>query len=260
MPRVLDDPTFLPAFLCAGPVVLWVMTLVSWMIQDELNPLEGALAIGMIVGLCFMGIASRIEWVAYGLLVGMIGGGVMLPLIRRRLHESAHAKIDVETIAQCYRSLDSNYRNIGAKVQLSRMCYRRKLYGPAMALMAEVISEAGEAIDSEKWTLSIWEKDHGRDLANHRIRCPKCLSWNAPSIRYCGHCGAAVLLLMSQGQLGRWVVLRGALWLWVIALAFLALSPYIVVTFSPMVAGAVIVLGLLLSGFLFVRILRPHAV
>lgn len=258
MGNVLENPILPFAVVSMIPAVAWMVSIVGWMISDEVGSLEGSFSIGLVFSLCILAITTTEVMVSMAASFSLLIAGAIYPLVRVHLHRRAHLMIDMDIMRSAYRQLDARSTNVGAKVQLAKICYKRRLIGPALALMKEAVADAPTALQDEKRTIEVWEAMHGRSLSARDIHCPRCSAPNKPSERYCRRCKSALLIGLARGgQLMDGTPLR-VFWVWVIAVATLILAPALAIILPRGVAIPSILALLVLSGLLLYRILRPN--
>jgi hypothetical protein len=253
---LLENPILPIAAISIFPAALWVVTIVGWLIGEEIGTFEGTFAIGLVFGLALLAIRSSDPMISLAACVSLVISGGVFPFIRTALNRREHLMIDIGQMKSAYRQLDAKATNVGAKVQLAKMCYRRGLHSSAMALMEEAVSAAPDLLEDEKRMLRTWESEHGPTAKERDVRCPKCMAMNRSSVRYCKRCGTALLISLAGGA----ALLRGeplrVFWMWTIAAAVLVVCPALALTLEPVPAILAVSLILLLSGILFYRILR----
>ncbi len=259
MESVLENPVLPFAIVSMIPAAAWVVSIIGWMISDEIGNVEGFFSIGLVFGLCVLAVTTSHVAIAMAACFSLLVAGGMYPLVRGQLNRRAHLMIDLDIMRSAYRQLDTKNTNVGAKVQLARMCYKRGMVGSAVALMDEAVGVAPNLLEDERRTLESWRALHGKTVSQRDVRCPKCNATNKPSERYCQHCKVALLInLAGGGQVLKGTPLK-VFWLWLVAVASLVVAPAL--AFSLAAAYAVpAILGLLtLSGLVLYRILRSPA-
>ncbi|MCH8273983.1 MAG: zinc ribbon domain-containing protein [Armatimonadetes bacterium] len=258
MPPILDSPTLFFAFLAIGPAAAWIVSIAGWMITDDVGLFEGLFGIGTVFGLFILAISTAEPFLSMAAVTALVIAAVLYPLVRVALYTRAHVRIDIELMWSAYRLLDAKRTNVGAKVQLAKMCYKRGLNGPAIALLKAAVESAPEMLKDERKVLRLWESEHGPKVAQYDVRCPKCGRPNAATSRYCRKCGTAHLIQLAGGTwLGSGVALR-AFWIWVVSVAAFVLAPALAVTLPPVVAIMSVVGVLVVSGVMFFRVLRGY--
>lgn len=259
MVTILDNPILPFAVVSMIPAVAWTVSIVGWMISDEVGSLEGTFSIGLVFSLCVLAITTTEVMVSMAACFSLLIAGAIYPLVKVHLHRRAHLMIDLDIMRSAYRQLDAKSTNVGAKVQLAKMCYKRGLIGPALALMKEAVADAPTALQDEKRTVDVWESMHGKSLSDREIRCPRCSATNKPSERYCRHCKSALLInLAGGGQLMNGTPLR-VFWVWVVAVATLIVAPALAIVLPPTYSIPAMAGLLLLSAIVLYRILRPNS-
>lgn len=254
---VLQNPGVIFGLLTLLPAALWTVTLVGWMITDEIGVFEGIFGIGAVLALLF--VSAQAKEPVFGILavLALVTAGILYPLIRSAISSRAHLQIDMDLMWSAYRLLDNKRTNVGAKVQLAKLCYKRGLIAPAVALLRDAIDVAPDLLKDERKTLRLWESElaHTGTTPNY-LQCPRCRHHNAINSRYCRHCGSAILLHLAGGSWIQNTLLLNAFYIWAITSAALILVPYALHALSPVYASLVIFAILAMSLLLFYRILR----
>ncbi len=238
------------------PAAVWAFALVGWMITDEIGSVEGWTGIGAVVGLVVVAFTTKIELLSLGACIGLWVAGVLYPLIRLGMINRANLQIDVEIMESAYRQLDEKNNDIGAKVQLARVLYKRGAHATAIGLLAEAVQSGPEGMDQEARTLRIWQSLHGESPKGRKIRCLRCGGLTPANERYCRKCTGPVLIYEAGGL----NVLRTAplkmFYVWLITVSLVILAPGFAVALPFPVAAACILALVLLAVLLMHRTAR----
>jgi hypothetical protein len=259
--NILHNPGLILGFFALFPAALWVVTLVGWMITDEIGMLEGIFGISAVLALLF--ITAQVKEPFFGMMavLALMVAGILYPVIRSAMSSRAHLQIDMDLMWAAYRLLDARRTNVGAKVQLAKLCYKRGLTASAIALLRDAVDSAPELLKDEKKVLQLWESEQARmGPTPSFLQCPKCLSPNTINSRYCRHCGVAILLHLAGRSWIQNTILLNAFYIWAITVAALVLVPYALHALPPVYAAIAIILILVMSTLLFYRILRRRPV
>ncbi|MFN8139164.1 MAG: hypothetical protein U0R49_05150 [Fimbriimonadales bacterium] len=229
-------PSFLYGFACILPAAIWIFSLVGWMIQDEIGPLEGWISIGVVLGLVVMAFTSKNETFSLISATSLWLGGAIYPFVKIAHTNRENLKIDVELMQAAYSQLDQKNNNVGAKVQLAKLLYKRGAYAHAIHLLTEATSAAPELLDEERRTLRMWESLHGKVAESRQIRCPKCSKLTPGTERYCRGCTGPVLIYAAGGLNVMSTAPMKMFYIWAAAVSIIVLVPGLAMTLPAGVA------------------------
>jgi len=256
MENSLSNPVLPFAIVSMIPAIIWVASIIGWMIADEVGTFEGLFSIGLVFGLCVLAVTTSEVMVSMSACFSLLIAGAIYPLVKYHLNQRAHLMIDIDIMRSAYRQLDTKATNVGAKVQLARMCYKRGVIGPAVAIMREAVESAPNVLEDEKRTLNAWESLHGKSVAEREVRCTKCFATNAPNTRYCKKCGTALLINLAGGGKALDGTPLRVFWVWLVAVSTLVMAPGLAIALPLGFAVPAIIALLILSALLLYRILR----
>ncbi len=259
--NILQNPGLIFGLLALIPATLWTVTLVGWMITDEIGVIEGIFGISAVLALLFITAQTKEPLFGITAVLALAVAGILFPFFQRAMSSRAHLQIDMDLMWAAYRLLDAKRTNVGAKVQLAKLCYKRGLLTPAIALLRDAVESAPELLKDEKKVLRIWESEQARaGSAQNVLQCPKCHFNNTVNSRYCRHCGSAILLHLAGGSWIQNNLVLNAFYIWAITVAALILAPYALHTLPPIYAALAIFVILTMSTLLFYRLLRRRPV
>src|SRR5687768_314904 len=118
--RISSEPFgFVSALLIWLPLGLWVVSLVQWMIQDELDILVGIVGIGVAIGLMVLTARPPDKRLPPVIFVCVIATVVLFPVVRQALLRRSLASMDNEIVERAYRLLKEKPANIGSEVKIA---------------------------------------------------------------------------------------------------------------------------------------------
>lgn len=255
--RISEHPfVFFGGCLVWVPVSIWVIGLVHWMIQGDIEVLFGLP--GVVAGIALGALTldppdPALSPVFFALAVLTV---ILFPMLRSALQTRELAQIDVDALARAYEALSEKPDNVGARLRAARVVADRGLPGHAAEIGAGALKGlAGSHFEGEERQITAWRAQGGYPGASRSIVCAVCGASNPPSDLYCRHCRAPFLLHWAQG---RWAVggLAGKLVAgWIAAVGGIVGIPVAALSLPPVASLAVIlavvatVLWLLWSAF-----------
>jgi hypothetical protein len=256
MPMLRDYVSDHPLFLVCGfivwiPVAVWVLGMVQWMIQGDLDVISGMLGSILAVVLGLFTMWPPVPALAPLFLFSVIAIIALYPFVRNILEKRAHVQIDVEAVERAYDSLDEKPGNFGARWRLAQVLYTRGVNGHAVAIAEDLLQGAdAQVFHDEMRILARWREDVRPDTIR-ALPCMECHTMCDPGELYCPRCNSKFLLDYAKGRwLGRRSV-RRLIALWVAGVAGLVGVPT-AATALPASAGVFVVPLLMLIAVLIV--------
>jgi hypothetical protein len=254
-----------PLALLAGcvvwvPIAVWVVALLQWAIQGDVDVLSAF--VGIVVGLALglTAITAKEPYMPPLILAGVLVTTVAFPVVRSTLTKRALDQIDVEAVAKAYDQLRQQPTNAPAKFKLAKTIYNKGMPAHALALAEDAIKSMPEAIyPEENRILKTWR--HYRIPANQRgpLACLECGVYNQPGMTHCQRCRAPFLLDHARGA---WVgrsLARKFVAAWVSIMVSLVGIPYVAGAF-PAAISIPAIIGLMgLAIFLIAVTFRSGA-
>lgn len=199
------------------PIAIWMVSLVHWTIQGELDLVVLVAAFFALVALGYATMnPPDPTWapVLFGLVLGSI---LIFPIVRSAFSRRALEALEVERAEQAYATLRLSPNDLGARMKLARVLFAKGFVGEAVKVAEPALEGlprrliADEIREFEAW------RYQAKDPALFRgTACLNCRTMNAPGEIYCSKCGAAFLLdalrgPFSRGGLGRKLIAAWAL-------------------------------------------------
>ncbi len=246
--RISEHPfVFFGGCLVWIPVSIWVIALVQWMIQGDIEVLFGlpGVVAGMALGALTLDPPNpALSPVFFATVVLTV---FLFPVLRSTLSARELAQIDLDALERAYEALGQKPDNVGARLRIARIVASRGLPGHAAAIGdAALRGLTGAYYDGEARQIGLWRAQGAYPGASRSIVCVECGASNPPGDLYCRYCRAPFLLHWAQG---RWAVggVAGKLVAgWIAAVAGIAGIPAAAVSLEPAWAIGVIV-GVLLA-------------
>jgi ribosomal protein L40E len=238
MPQLRDYVSDYPLYFVCGfivwlPVAVWVMGLVHWMIQGDLDVLSGFLGSVVAIVLGVFTMRPPVPALAPLFLLAVLAILGFFPYVRSMLEHRAHVQIDVEALERAYSALDLKPGNFGATWRLAQVLYQRGVVGHALAIAEDLLDGADpEIFHEELRILHRWQEDVRTDQIR-ALPCMECGKMNAPGTLYCSRCRSKYLLDYAKGRWFGTRSVRRLLAVWIAAVAGLVGVPTAATALEP---------------------------
>jgi ribosomal protein L40E len=245
--RIAQNPEVLiGGCITWGFLLVWIISLVHWTIQGEVDAPFGILGIivGLGLGIAVISPPAGAEYLTPIIAVAVAASVALYVPIRSAINRHELVAIDMEAIERAYRQLEERPNNVGAKFKIAKLVYGRGLHGHAITLADDALKTMPEDFFGEEHKLVDMWKRQGPDTASFRaLPCVECGSSNPPGELYCKKCGSKFLLDQAKG---RWVgraMVRKLLAVWIALLGVFIGIP-LALSALPTVPALVAVIGL----------------
>jgi ribosomal protein L40E len=199
-PEILIGGCITWAFL-----LVWIMSLLHWTIQGEIDTPFGILGMGLGLGLGILVISPPVgsEYLTPVVAVFVVASVALYVPIRSAVNRHELVAIDMDAIERAYDQLEERPNNVGARFKIAKLVYGRGLHGHAIKLADEALKSMPEDFFAEEHKIvDVWKRQ-AHDTASFRaLPCVECGSSNPPGELYCRKCGAKFLLDQAKG---RWI-------------------------------------------------------
>jgi hypothetical protein len=200
------------------PVTIWIVALIGWMIQGEVDVLIGFCGLALGVGIGALAFVSRNQEIAPYLLFASISMLLIVPLIRAFANKRELAQMDVEQIEKGYDQLDEKPDNVGAKFRIAKMLYQRGAVEQAVAIADKALEGLPKAIfEDEHRTVRTWKRTIVNAKAT-QVTCLRCGASNKLGDLYCYRCQGPLMLFYARGSWVHPVIFRRVLIVWMAAM------------------------------------------
>jgi len=253
---VLRDQIFNhPLSLIAGcaiwiPIGIWVLALVQWAVQGDVDVLSALAGILVGIGLGGTALLAREPYMAPLILIAVIITMAAFPMVRSSLNKRALDQIDVEAIERAYEVLGQRPGNAPAIFKLARTIYNKGMAGHAVALAEVAIQQMPEAIfPEENKILKTWRHYGAAKGPALPLNCLECGVPNNPGTTHCQRCGGPFLLQHARGA---WVgksLARKFVAAWVTIMVALVGIPFAAGAL-PAAASIPVIIGLMVLAIL----------
>lgn len=184
-------------------IAIWVMSLIGWMIQGDIDPLFGLPGIAVAFILGYFSFMPPSEVLRPFTAVATILTVVIFPFLRRTLNERALLAIDVEAMENAYDMLRLKPENHMIRFKLAKLLYERGHIESGLAVGADALRSMPENLFTDEHRIyGRWKRQNPQANLSRTIPCIDCGHPNPPSAITCERCGQPYLLDMARG---RWV-------------------------------------------------------
>lgn len=244
--HIFSNPLSLAAGLAIWvPIGIWVVALVQWAVQGDVDVLSAIAGIAAGIGLGGTALLARDPYMAPLILVAVVVTMIAFPVVRSSLNRRALNQIDVEAIERAYEMLAQTPGNASAKFKLAKTIYNKGMPAHALALAEDAIQNMPAALfQEENNILKKWRYYRIAPEQNVPLACLECGVKNHPGLTHCQRCGAPFLLDHARGA---WVgkgLARKFVAAWVAIIVALVGIPFVA---GSLPAGAAIpvIIGLM---------------
>lgn len=183
------------------PLAIWILSLVQWTIQGEVDGLTGFLGIATaaLMGyFCFTPPHPILPPVLFGVAVVAV---LFYPLIRSQMDRRAMIAIDIGQIERAYEQIRERPDNVGARLKLARLLYPRGLGGHCIAIAEQAVAGMPRDMFEEEFRqIDNWKSQLGNPTRFRSVPCLECGIPNEPGNIYCKKCKAPYLLHHAKGK------------------------------------------------------------
>ncbi|MCB8933148.1 MAG: hypothetical protein M9921_12530 [Fimbriimonadaceae bacterium] len=258
--RITEHPlVFFGGCVVWIPVAIWVISLVHWMIQGDIDVVFGIP--GVIAAFVLGGFTLNPPTPALSPVFLMVAvlGVVLFPSLRAALDRRALARIDDESLASAHDALKEKPDNVGARLRIARVIAQKGLPGHAAAIAYAALHGLPEAhFTAELREAAKWKAQGAYPDASRPIVCAACGESNGPGDLYCSRCRAPFLLDWAQGRWSGDRTARKLVAVWISAILAMVGIPSAAAALPPVVAVlAIVVLFALVGGVLWLAF-RPE--
>lgn len=198
--QIFNNPgSMLAGCLIWIPIGIWVLSLVQWAVQGDVDVLSAFAGILVGIGLGMTALISREAHMAPLILTAVVLTMLAFPVVRSALNKRALDQIDLDAIERAYEVLSQNPTNAPAKFKLARTIYNKGMPVQAIRIAEEAIQKMPEAtFPEENRILKTW-RGYRMPPGDGALNCPDCGTTNPGGEIYCIRCGARFLLEQARG-------------------------------------------------------------
>ncbi|MGI8922754.1 MAG: hypothetical protein ACR2HJ_01730 [Fimbriimonadales bacterium] len=245
----------------------WVITIVYWMLEGEIDSIKGAIVIAVALSLLPLGIWPPFPWLTALVLLCMIVGFLFVPFARSVYGTQMHRMIDTDELEKAYAAFGRDPGNVGARFEIARVLQKNGLFAQAIAIGDGAEKNLSTAIDPatngstrdrfyrEITLLRRW-KDDTPDRLSKAIACPRCKKANKAGAIACTGCGAPFLLDLARGSLGTERITGRLVIAWVVICLMILAFSFAASTMKGVAMTAAILLALASGGLALAAVFR----
>jgi hypothetical protein len=240
------------------PVCIWVISLIGWMVQGDIDFGSGIVGVFMGFALGVLTMSPPKKELTPLLFAAVLLTVVFFPLVRSALNRRSLDKLDIEAMENVYEMLRLRPDNSALQFKLARMLYTKGLRGHALVIGQAAIQHLPrQAFEEEHRTLNGWARTPMPPDMLRPLNCIECSHPNAPGVLFCQRCHSAFLM---DHVAGRWVgrgQARKLLSVWAALMAGIVGIPFASSMLPPALALVVIVVVLAAAGVVVVLAFLP---
>lgn len=256
--RVFDSPlAFVSGCLVWIPVCLWIISLVHWMIQGDVDIIWGIIGLFTAFMLGIITMLPPRPQLAPFMLAGAVVTTMLFPVFRNSLNKRALDSVDIDAIEDAYEMLRIKPDNHVIRFKFAKLLYKRGMRGSALAFGQQALAHMpGSAFFEEHRLYELWKRSFRPGHAPETsIVCLECGTHNDLGTFTCRNCNSEFLIDHVRG---RWVgrnLSRKLLSAWIAVMLAMIGVPLAAVMLDRAAAAGVIVMllvaavGMMIIGF-----------
>ena len=257
--RVTAEPLHAAsACLVMIPVTVWIVSMVGWMVQGDVEFLPGVLSICLAIGLAIGAMNPPVAWMGVLCFVAAVATVLAFVPIRKAISARDLRQMDDDQLRGAYEAWQRHPGNVAAVYRMATLAAQAGRYAEAVALAEQALpSMPVSAFRSEHRAVDAW-RQHVVGAPTTEA-CPGCGRSNPLGTIQCPGCGGAVVLARLKGRSG---VVGRVMAVWFVAVAALVAGPFVVTLARTQPAlASVIALVVLAVGVWFTvsAFVRPRA-
>jgi len=199
--RVLSDPTtFALSGLVWVVVALWVVSMISWMIQGDVDGGFGIVACFVAIVLGVMTTSPPAKGLTPYFFSAVVGTMITYPIVRRYLNRREMNQMDLDQVERAYEVLRERPDNLSALLRIARVLYERGLAEHAVALGQTALKNVPrDRFHDEYRELNKWKMATRDPALFGSVACLHCRASNAPGTVFCSRCRSPLMLDYVRG-------------------------------------------------------------
>lgn len=223
------------------PIAIWVIALVQWAVQGDIDVLSAFGGILLGIGLGMTALLAREPFMAPLILVAVIGTMIVFPFMRSALNKKALDRIDYEAVERAYELLRERPDNAAAKFKLAKTIYNKGMPGHALKLAEDALQQMpASAFMEEHRIVKSWRRYKMTSNQLAPLNCFHCGHANQAGLVHCERCGQPFLLDHARGAWVGPTMVRKFIAAWVGMIVALVGIPFAASALPPAISIVVI--------------------
>jgi len=247
---LLENPfSLLLGLFAIAPAMVWIISLINWMIMQEIDAISGILGIVIAAILCAIAIKPPTPAAGPLAFLALLTIVIMVPILRNILNKRQLIMVDVEVIDRGYEALVEKPDNFSAKLRIARALYATGVHGAAYSILDKLLAGASPSTFGEELRMLRQWREKLTSADAQKLRCLECGTANPLDELYCTKCGRRYL---RDHAMGMWVastMVRKLVAVWIATTASIFGIPIVAQALDPTSSLVAIPLLLVLAVF-----------
>jgi len=242
-----------------APIGIWVLGLVQWAVQGDIDPLSAFAGILIGIGLGMTALLAKDPFMAPLIFAAVVATMIAFPFVRSSLNKKALDRIDVEAVERAYELLKEKPDNAAAKFRLAKTIYNKGMPGHALKLAEDALLHMPESSFVEEHRIvKSWRRYKMTSQQFVALNCLHCGHPNRPGLVLCERCSEPFLLDHARGAWVGPTMARKFIAAWVGLIVALVGIPFAASALPPAASILVIVALLVLAVAMVVVAFKPR--
>lgn len=181
------------------PVAAWTVTMIHYMIGDEIDVVTGiiCIALGLILGAYTM--ISKDPVTRPYFVVAALSMLILYPWFRNMLDKRELHALEVEMIERAYENLGKYPTHLGAKLRIAKGLYQRGHAREAITLAEKALEKTPKRLaEEEHRLLREWKRDTPPFAPLQGTSCPHCNRPNPATEFFCLNCARPLWIVAAK--------------------------------------------------------------
>lgn len=181
------------------PVAAWTVSMIHWMIGDEIDVITGILCIFAGLGLGAYTMMSKDPATRPYFVLAAFSMLVLFPWLRNILDKRSLANLEYEQMERAYETLGMQPTHLGAKLRIARTLYSRGNYRQAITLAEKALEGTPPRLADEEYRMiRDWRRDSPEFAPLKWMNCQQCGCANSPTDFFCAHCARPLWIVVAR--------------------------------------------------------------